>query len=102
MNENNQLCKALHIELPGYVTHYKPEDTIELKLWVGSEYIGIYDDDDEIKAAKVLKAIGWADSTYVLKKVGKHYVLYSPEQSWKVWSWSAYYRIGPWNLVENK
>lgn len=97
--------KALHIQFPGHTTHYKPAHTIDLSKWSGSGINGIKVEVDgkenpEIEASMVLKAIGWADSTYVLEKNGEHFVLVSPEKSWEVWDWGAYHRIGKWILDE--
>jgi len=93
--------KALHIRLPGYTTHCKPANEIDLSKWVGSKMEGLEafvndEKNPEIEASIVLKAIGVADSSYVLEQRGEHFVLFSPEKTWEVWSWSAYYRIGGW------
>lgn len=102
---DGKLYTALHIQLPGYTTFYKPADTIKLSEWVGSGITGIKaevngEENPEIEASMMLKAIGWADSTYHLEQRGEHYVLISPEKSWKEWGWTAFYRIGKWKLVK--
>lgn len=98
---NGKMYKALHIEFPGYSTHYKPKNEIDLSKWVGSKYLGITAEvngvkNPEIEASIALKSIGVADSTYVLEQRGEHYFLVSPEKSWEVWDWSHFYRIGKW------
>jgi len=38
---NGKLFKAWHIGLPGYDTYYCPEQTVELKDWVGTQEDGL-------------------------------------------------------------
>ena len=103
---DGKMYKALHIEFPGYSTHYKPRNEIDLKKWVGSNYLGITAEvngvkNPEIEAGIALRAIGWADSTYVLELKDEHYLLVSPETSWEVWDWNHFYRIGKWKYEYN-
>jgi hypothetical protein len=104
---NKQLCKAWHIALPGYTTIYYPEQKEDLRKWVGTKYDGLIANNkadssinQEATAGLALKAIG-VFPDYELKEEGGHYILHRPEKTEKVFTWEAFYRIGPWKIADD-
>jgi len=103
----NKLMKAWHITLPGYAEVYYPEQTVDLRDWVGTQWgsLEVIDKDTRQKNAEAtagiaLKAMG-IYSDYELKQ-GKdgHWILWRPASSKKYFTWTAYYRIAPWQSAD--
>lgn len=103
----DKLMKAWHITLPGYVRVYYPEHTINLKDWTGTQYRSLedVDKDTEQKSAEVTAGIALKTTgiypDYELKQ-GKdgHWILWRPASSKKYFTWTAYYRIAPWQSAD--
>lgn len=88
--------------LPGYSEVYYPEDTIDLKDWVGSKYdkAKVVDKNEkeipELTAAMALRAVGFADESYVKKqKPDGHWILYRPAKTEKVFDLRARHVLFP-------
>lgn len=104
--ENNTLYEAVHVQLPGFVESYSPEHIIELKDWTGSSIEGITVEENgvrnpELEAEPFLRVIGWATKDYVRESTADgHYILRKPAQTFRYFSWRAYYRVSPWVLYK--
>jgi len=102
-----KLVKAWHISLPGYEEMYYPEQTINLKDWVGTKWgsLEAVDKDTGQKSAEATAGIALKTtgiySDYELKQgEGGHWILWRPASSKKYFTWTTYYRIAPWRSAD--
>ena len=105
VNNGDQLQEAWHIALPGYLEKHYLDDTIDLRHWSGTKYMGL--EARNIKTGKVnteatagiaLKTTGLFQD-YELQERGGYHVLYRPAKTERQFTWRAWYRIGPWRLA---
>ena len=96
--EDGQLCRALHICLPGYATVYYPEQTVELSHWGGTKYdklVALVDgaENPEITASMALKVLGLYTDYNLQQKKDGHWILHRPAKTERYFTMSAFYRI---------
>ena len=98
------LCVATHIKFPGFEMRFYPEHTVELEKWIGTEdpnHIVIDKEtgkkDREATAGMALLNLNFFGEGYqLIKRKDGHCVLHRSEKREKYFTWSAFYRIGPW------
>jgi len=103
--EDGTLVRAWSITLPGYVTHIECENTVTLKNWVGTKSNSITITHDgqespEANAGIALLLLGMYEDHTLKQNDAGEWILYKPEKRTRYFTWSAYYRIGPWEKVE--
>lgn len=107
-NEDGTLSKAWHITLPGYGTSVECESTVNLKKWVGTKHNSITviqdgeespEESPEAAAGIALISLGAYDDHTLKQNDAGEWILYKPKKLVRYFTWSAYYRIGPWSKV---
>jgi len=91
---------AWFVYLPGNNTCYFPEQTVELKDWVGTEYESLKgvsattgEEIPEVTAALALKTIGLYTDYELKQRPDKSWILYRPAKTEKYFDMNAPYRI---------
>lgn len=106
-SNGDQLQKAWHIGLPGYREIYHLEDTVDLREWVGTKYVGLEARDTKPGHVNPEATAGLALKTqllfkeYELQERDGHYVLYRPRKVERHFTWRAWYQLTPWRPASN-
>lgn len=99
-SQDNVLCRAWTIHLPGYRTLEYCEQTVDLQDWAGTTMAGLEDEHPDRAAGKTLQALGLYKDCYLKKTPDGHWILYSPPRTLRYFTMYAYYRIWRGKPVE--